>query len=320
MAGTLPNIALVQQRDLNDEVMAGCELRIYAAGTLTPVTAYKDVSLTAGQEQPWPIPADDTGRVPLFYLADGNYRARLSSADGSYVAFDVPILATVGSSSGSGGSSTVNISAWDTGKFDWQPVSGTRADWVRANGRSVGSASSGATERANADCQALYEFLYGAFPDTICPVSGGRGATAAADWAANKPIATPDMRFIFGGLGLDDMGNTAAGRATNVPTAIGNATIAGSRLGEALHTLSQGELPAIKPAITINDPGHTHTVSNLVGSGSTISTATGGAQGVNGETGSSTTGITAAFTANLGSGTAHNNTPLAMPGTWYIKL
>src|SRR5690606_21344421 len=79
-----------------------------------------------------------------------------------------------------------------TGDLKQRYGTGTHSGWVRANGRTIGSASSGATERANADCEALFEHLWGA--DTNLSVSGGRGANAASDWAANKTIALPDFR------------------------------------------------------------------------------------------------------------------------------
>jgi hypothetical protein len=55
----------------------------------------------------------------------------------------------------------------------------------------IGSATSGATIRANADTQALYTLYYDGYSDTICPVTGGRGASAAADFAADKPLRIP---------------------------------------------------------------------------------------------------------------------------------
>lgn len=71
------------------------------------------------------------------------------------------------------------------GKFTWR--SAADPGWVLANDGTIGSASSGATNRANADCLDLYTVLYG-YADALAPVIGGRGASAAADFAANKPI------------------------------------------------------------------------------------------------------------------------------------
>lgn len=98
-----------------------------------------------------------------------------------------------------------------TGDCLWLDYQGTRTGWVRDNGRTIGSATSGATERANADASALFTYLWTNFSNTICAVSGGRGANAAADYATSKTIALPDKRGYVPG-GLDDMGNSAAGR------------------------------------------------------------------------------------------------------------
>ncbi len=86
-----------------------------------------------------------------------------------------------------------NAPAWECrgfltgdGKFTWR----TTADpgWILANDGTIGSASSGATNRANADTAALYTLLYDNYVEALAPVIGGRGASAAADFAANKPI------------------------------------------------------------------------------------------------------------------------------------
>jgi hypothetical protein len=63
--------------------------------------------------------------------------------------------------------------------------------WIMVNDGTIGDATSGATTRANADCQALYTMVWNNVIDAWAPVTGGRGASAAADWAAHKPIALP---------------------------------------------------------------------------------------------------------------------------------
>ena len=75
--------------------------------------------------------------------------------------------------------------------------------WVLANGNTIGSASSNAT-RANADTEALFTLLWAnGWTNAILPVltSGGaastRGASAAADWSANKRMTLPDLRGVF---------------------------------------------------------------------------------------------------------------------------
>lgn len=66
----------------------------------------------------------------------------------------------------------------------------TQPGWIPLNDGTIGSASSGATTRANADTINLYTVLW-SYSNTICPVSGGRGANAAADFAANKTLRLP---------------------------------------------------------------------------------------------------------------------------------
>ena len=54
----------------------------------------------------------------------------------------------------------------------------------------IGSTVSGAHNPSD-DYEALFIYLYDLFPDAIAPVSGGRAASAAASWAANKTIKMP---------------------------------------------------------------------------------------------------------------------------------
>lgn len=74
-------------------------------------------------------------------------------------------------------------------KLTWK----TTADsgWVMVNDGTIGDASSGATTRANADTSALFTLLWTNFADGQAAVSTGRGASAAADFAAHKTIALP---------------------------------------------------------------------------------------------------------------------------------
>jgi hypothetical protein len=78
---------------------------------------------------------------------------------------------------------------WETGDYrvSLRPTT-THPGWVKANDGTLGNASSGATTRANADTADLYALLWNTFSDSLCPVSTGRGASATADFAANKTI------------------------------------------------------------------------------------------------------------------------------------
>jgi hypothetical protein len=74
--------------------------------------------------------------------------------------------------------------------------------WLAANGDTIGSASSNATN-ASADYSALFTLLWDNWTNTDLPIldSAGaastRGANAAADFAANKRLPLPDLRGIF---------------------------------------------------------------------------------------------------------------------------
>lgn len=321
MAGTIPNLPLSTQFDKDTgQPLRGGRLWFFQAGTIaTPQNAFKDPGLT--QAHPNPITLDGAGRVPSFYLADGSVHVRLQNAQG-VTQIEESNLLVVGPSSGSGGGGTPAdpTSIFQTGMVLWLDQSGTLAGWVRDNGRTIGSATSGASERANADCQNLFTFLWITYADAVCPVNGGRGAGAAADWAANKWITLPDKRG-YSPAGLDDMGNAAANRLAGVPFASGNATTAGSLCGEATHTLSAAEVPAhTHPLI---DPGHVHGLSfnaYVVDPGShqtVVDNLAPSGLGVGLSTTTATTGIAM---SSVGGGGAHNVTGLRVLGTFYRKL
>lgn len=104
--------------------------------------------------------------------------------------------------------------------------------YVWANGATIGNAASGATGRANSDTAALFTLLWDSYGQAVLPIqtsAGGassRGASAAADYAANKRLPVPDKRGRVS-AGKDDMGGAAAaGRITT-----GGAGISGATLG-----------------------------------------------------------------------------------------
>jgi hypothetical protein len=254
-AGTIFGLPLSQQFTENGEPMSGGKLYLYTAGTSTPVDAFESFGLTAGTELPHPIELDASGRIPEFWVADGSYRVRLTDVAGNEI-FDINSTTAIGASSGGGGGGSGDVSEesiFQTGDIMWQPVNGTRSGFVRANARTIGSSSSGATERANADTETLFLFLWNNFSNSLCPVSTGRGGSAAADWAANKTIATLDMRGRLP-YGMDTMGNSAAG-------VVDAATSAAGALGSEEITLLQSQLPSINFLDTLVVDSHTHSVS-----------------------------------------------------------
>jgi len=321
MAGTLFGIGLSQQHNINGVPMSGALLFLYEANTSAPVVAYQSPGLVAGQELPWPIEADSSGRIPAFWLDDGAYRARLTDADGVVQLDEQNILAI-----GAGGDVTVpstpDAALLTTGDVLWRPVNTTKTGWVRLNGRTMGNATSGASERANADTQTLFEYLWANFSNTLAPVSGGRGGSAAADYAASKTVTLLDMRA-RAPFGVDDMGNSALGAYGSVTFGVGNGTTGGASGGSHVRVITTAQLPAHNHAVNITDPGHTHpqdTRTMLNQAGGTANNAQGAVAGQNnGVTQSATTGITAS-SSNTGGGAVFEAANPFMLGTWYMRL
>lgn len=118
--------------------------------------------------------------------------------------------------------------------------------WVLMNDGSIGNGASGATNRANADTEDLYTLLWTNVTNSWAPVATGRGASAAADFAAGKAMTLP----------------RALGRALGVAGA-----------GSGLTSRSLGEYLGVENAVVvthnhaITDPGHSHD-SKQGGSGS----------------------------------------------------
>lgn len=205
------------------------------------------------------------------------------------------------------------------------------AGFVLASGRTIGSAASGATERANADTEALYTLLWNSMTQTDLPIqtsAGGastRGASAAADFAANKRLPLPDMRGRVG-VGKDNMGGTAANRMTAAGAGI-DGTVLGKSGGTETHTLTSGQIPAHTHTASTNSAGaHTHT-SNLSPTGNqfTGSTTAVAPDGTTNVAGITTTSAgahshTVTVDANTGGGGAHPNVQPSIVRNVLIKL
>lgn len=192
--------------------------------------------------------------------------------------------------------------------------------WLRCNGRTIGNASSSATERANADTSTLFSFLWTNYSDSVCAVSGGRGASAAADYAANKTIGLPDWRG-RGPWGLDDMGNTAASRLTTI-----SGTVNGGSGGAETVTLAQANLPNVTLTGTTNTTGsHTHSYGfdnplNATGGGAgSIYGAAGGTYDTSSSGSHSHTVTTSSINGNV-TQTAVNKLPPLVLTTFIIKI
>jgi microcystin-dependent protein len=210
-----------------------------------------------------------------------------------------------------------------------QDYCGTTAPtgWVLASGRTIGSATSGGTERANADTVDLYTLLWDSFANTELPIQDStgtattRGASAAADFAANKRMPVPDLRGRIP-AGKDNMGGTTASRLTSGGSGITGTTM-GAAGGVQTVTLQATEMPVHNHGVT--DPGHSHAMTSRgsdLPQGGNGRFADGAWNVTNGpSTVSNTTGISIQNAGGSGATTqAHNNTQPTIILTKIIKL
>jgi len=221
------------------------------------------------------------------------------------------------------------------GDMKYSLVKAAPSGWLIANGNTIGNAASGGTARANADTAVLFAILWDNFAQTELPIqtstgaASTRGASAAADYAANKRMPLPDIR-----------GRVVAGwdNLTSVSrlTAPLDDTF-GATGGASSHTLATNELPTHNhdagTIATVSAGAHTHTMNmttsgddNPGGGNNPISTSGGGATPVNpanyiaaNSNGDHVHSITGS-TGNAGSGAAHNNTQPTIIANVLIKL
>jgi microcystin-dependent protein len=226
------------------------------------------------------------------------------------------------------------------------------AGFVWESGQTIGNAASGAVgpthQRANADTSALFTLLWNGSTNTELPIqdSAGnpttRGASAAADFGANKRMPTPDRRGRTG-IGKDNMGGTAANRVT---VAGGNfdGTIMFQTGGTQNHTLTLAQTPAHAHSMQAHTHtiAHTHTATQVAHSHSyPCGTAGGGVRSltstindvgnidsdlrqpvitVSGSSAANSGGPSAADTNSLGGGGSHPNVQPSIVKTYIIKL
>lgn len=217
-----------------------------AAGTVTQVNTSSD--LTGGPiTSTGTIGLADTAVLPGAYGGGLNYptftvsqKGRLTAAGtvtlGSAAALtagsaagNVPVLNATGLVAPESGGVATGVILDYVG-------SSLPTGYVWPNGQTIGSASSLATGRANADTANLFTLLWNSWADAQAPVlPGGRGATAAADFAANKTIALPDLRGRVVAA-LDNLGGASAASRLTSTTMTPDGTTRGATGGTQTST------------------------------------------------------------------------------------
>ena len=172
-------------------------------------------------------------------------------------------------------------------------INGTMPGYVPLNGGTFGDVGSGATYQSAA-YQSLYIHMWTVAPGV--PVSGGRGASGAADWAAKKAMTLPQSAGCV--MGAQGLGGT--GLDATFFDVVGSDTVALS---------------------TANMPAHSHGFSDNAGGSQNIVRGTNSGLG---GTGSGNLlallGNDAIVTTTVGSGTGHPNIQRTMiMQVWWIK-
>lgn len=113
--------------------------------------------------------------------------------------------------------------------------------WVIANDGGIGSATSGATTRANVDTWALYSLLWNSVTNQWAPVAGGRGSDAISDFGNNKAMTlTKNLGRVLAGLN---------------PLLVDNFTFAADSTTDLLTVSSTTEMPTGTPLVVSNSGG-----------------------------------------------------------------
>lgn len=134
----------------------------------------------------------------------------------------------------------IQSSGWSTGDVKLSMKTVADPGWIMVNDGTIGSGASGATY-ANANAQALFLLLWGNVSDAFAPVVGGRGGSAAADWAANKKITLTKM--LGRALAISGAGAGLTARAL------------GENLGEEGHVQTTAEVAPHTHDIQYFSPG-----------------------------------------------------------------
>lgn len=313
-------MALIPRYDESGNPLVGAKAYFFDAGTTTPMLVYTDPAFSIPHDHP--VVANGRGAWPAVFIEEGKtYRLRVTDANDVTLddvdGISVPTLEPPDFPD----SDTPVEQIFQTGdmKVAWRTAAPN--GWVRCNGRTIGAAASGASERANADCEALFLFLWNNASNLA--VTGGRGGTADGDWAANKQISLPDFRGRVP-VGLDSFGNSAANRVTDTQLGADSDTL-GASGGAADHTLTTGQMPSHTHTGTTGSAGeHTHeyttraSVVTNVAFGGSFNNANGGtATPDTSSAGAHTHTIT---TDATGSDEAHNNLQPSIVSPWFIKL
>lgn len=178
----------------------------------------------------------------------------------------------------------LGVAVHNTGDLKWTIKTSADTGWIMMDDGTIGETGSGASTRANDDTLALYTLVYDNFSDTLCPVTGGRGADAATDFAAGKTMRLP----LVAGRVIGVSGTPAA---ANLTTNFSGTTTGAGNVGGTTMVLSDSQGPHTDDILL----GYFVTITSGANSGETR-TVSGYAEGTQ------TITVSSAFTAQVASG------------------
>lgn len=280
---------------------------------------------------PATLNVNSLGAKPLHYYEGGVWkpiiagvltigmicRVAYNQADGAYRLTSLPIGITAVTQAAGNNSTAIATTAFvatalgtagfQTGDVKIAYRTTEPAGWLFMNGKTIGNAASGATARANADAEALFTHCWNEEPTNtilVIQTSSGapttRGASAAADFAANKRMPLPDPEGCAFAV-ADNMGGGPTARlGFGANGGFSGAATLGRVGGEKNHQLTVVEMPS-----------HTHVpILSPNGLGSSGDPAASGGGGP----------IVGNATTSAGGDVAHNNVQPTFVINAFIKL
>lgn len=185
------------------------------------------------------------------------------------------------------------LGLFSTGDVKWTLAASPPAGWILCNnGGTIGNAASGASIRANADTQALFELVWNNVAQVDAPItSGSRGASATIDFNNNKQLQLP---FLAGRSPMGAGGSVGGLSSRNL----------GRLYGEESHTLAAAEIPSITSTVSVSGSLSGSTVTTNL---STSNNSTGGGTFTCGGAVGSTS-LLVNVSGTLAGGSSSNNT------------
>lgn len=180
----------------------------------------------------------------------------------------------------------------------------TNIGFLPLNGTTFAKTSGGTYN--NTSFIRAYLYLWNNLSDSVAPVSGGRGASALADWNANKNILLPDFRNYspFGVSGVLPVYIGAAGEKIGNFSYTPTGSISGTVGTSGATTLNTTQIPSHTHTFQFTDMGVDSTLGNAVDQAApsitvsnTYTTASTGGGGSHTHTGGTFSGT---FTGNAG--------------------